>query len=738
MRDEDRLNIVMTRTLLGTMLDAAGVTSLRWRALPAGVYCFNFHRVGNDDHAEFHPNLFSCTGARFAELLGFLRENFDVIGVDRLIEMVDSGEAPTRRHALITFDDGYADNYRIAYPLLREFGCPAGFFLPTEFVGSRDAPWWDRIAWCVSNMREGGPLRVPGLDAPVNVRGDDLEGSIRRVLRAVKDNPDVPMQDKVDAIEAQVPCPRLGGGDRPLFMSWDEVREMSRGGMWFGSHTRSHRILSHLSGDEQRVELGESKRILEAELGVPVLSVAYPVGGLQHYTAETRQIVEACGYRVAFNYVSGVNRRPAGHRFDLHRIEVSGNPSANTLRRLVIRAAHGQEIGNRAMPVAVVLSSGINGLGAVRGLAEHGIPVAVIGETRHDIALESRYPLAKYSLARNRTPEGIAELHRLIDSLPFDRAVLIPTSDWFVTALQAGPALRPGFVAVAPERALAELLVDKALETGRVGPIVPVPPTLTALPGTVDELLAGLRLPIIVKPRSFEHMCIGAKNVVLRSREDAVRFYEQFPDVGARVVAQEVIEGPDENLWVCHAVFDAQARMASAFTFRRLRLSPSHYGVTSYAVSERNDEVIALVERLGRELKYSGPAMIEFKWDPRDGVYRYIELNPRLGLANYLDSCAGAGTVYVSYCLAAGLTLPTLADQRDGVVFVSFYEDVYARRHDGETLSTIARHYAAHFFRRHVFAYWSIRDPLPGLVMIGRQGVGIVSAAWRKVVKRVT
>lgn len=388
---------------------------------------------------------------------------------------------------------------------------------------------------------------------------------------------------------------------------------------------------------------------------------------------------------------------------------------------------------NAAMPLAVVLSSGMNGLGAVRTLAERGVPVAVIGESPRDIALRSRYPVERHALAHNRTDEGIDELARLLNALRAERAVIIPTSDWFVAALRSERmSLRPGLVSVAPDAHLARMLVDKAEETATIGAILPIPETVTPLPDSADELLGRLRLPIIVKPRSFAHMCIGGKNVVLRSAQDARDFYQRFPQVRGRVVAQEIIEGPDENLWVCHAAFGAGGRMISAFTFRRLRLSPPHYGVTSYAVSEVNPEVVRLVSRLGEALGYVGPAMVEFKWDPRDGSYRYIELNPRLGLANYFDACSGSATAFVSYCVAAGLPVPPLPSQRDGVMFVSLYEDLYSRRRDGETLAQIARHYLRDAGRRHVFAYWSARDPWPAIAMAWRQGGQVLGALSRK------
>ncbi len=327
----------MKRAILNAVLDATGITSYRWRRQPAGLYCFNFHRVGNDDGSAFHPNLYSCTGSRFAEIVAFLRSNFEMIGIDQVVQLVESGTVPDRRYGMISFDDGYVDGYEVAYQVLLRHGCPAVFFLPTDFIDGREVPWWDRIAWRVAQLGNG-TLQVPGADQSIRITRADLKGSIRRVLRVVKDSPSVPMLEKVVAIETQVDCPDIRESGSRLFLSWDQVREMRRGGMWFGSHSRSHRILSHLSEAEQLAELSESKRILEAQIREPVDALAYPLGGLDTYTDFTKRAAKACGFKIAFNFHGGMNRDPAAHRYDIQRITIEGNMSVRLVRRAVAYA----------------------------------------------------------------------------------------------------------------------------------------------------------------------------------------------------------------------------------------------------------------------------------------------------------------------------------------------------------------------------------------------------------------
>jgi len=327
----------MKRRLLNAVSDLSGYTHRRWSKRPPGLYCFNFHRVGNDDRSAFHPNLFSCTASRFAEILAFLQSEFEMVDIERVCQIVARGASPTERLALITFDDGYLDNFEVAYGVLRAARCPAVFFLQTDFIDGTEVPWWDRIAWCVWHHGDG-EFRLPGVDHPVSVRADDPEGSIRRVLRAVKDAPGVvPIDEIVRAIEAQ--CARaVPTGQGRLAMTWDQVAEMRAGGMDIGSHTRSHRILSHLSIDEQRFELMTSKEILESRTGGRIDALAYPVGGFATYTVETKRLARECGFRVGFNFEHGINLNPAANPFDLRRLPVQGNPSVDDLRREIALA----------------------------------------------------------------------------------------------------------------------------------------------------------------------------------------------------------------------------------------------------------------------------------------------------------------------------------------------------------------------------------------------------------------
>jgi peptidoglycan/xylan/chitin deacetylase (PgdA/CDA1 family) len=105
-------------------------------------------------------------------------------------------------------------------------------------------------------------------------------------------------------------------------MTWDQARALVASGMSVGSHSRTHRDLGRLTEDEQRAELVESKRLLEAELGREVVSLAYPYGWPGTYDATTSRLAREAGYRVAFSSVEGFNRPGSTDPYAVRRLGV--------------------------------------------------------------------------------------------------------------------------------------------------------------------------------------------------------------------------------------------------------------------------------------------------------------------------------------------------------------------------------------------------------------------------------
>ena len=383
-------------------------------------------------------------------------------------------------------------------------------------------------------------------------------------------------------------------------------------------------------------------------------------------------------------------------------------------------------------PRAVVLSSDVVGLGAVRSLHAGGVPTIVVMLDPLEPVRASRYG-DKVLVPKSPDVEGaLLEVLAELDREP--RPVLIPTSDHLVHFVAKRRAhLEAHFTCCIPPQAAIDVALDKAKDTQLLqGTGIPFPRTVQLLPASPAELVRQLGLPLIVKPRThLDKEGLGWRNVIIRSRADADAFYRTSSAVFSRVIAQELIPGPDEMQWECICLFDADGAIARAFTFRKLSTMPAHYGATSRGRSERNDALVDLAGTIGRRFNYVGIADIDVKYDVRDGQYKYFELNPRLGVCHYFGARCGVNLTLDAYRLACGEDLPESAPQVEGRTFLAVLEEIGGRLQDGDSWLAVLRGILVALWHRPVGAYFAPDDVWPGPFALARICYRLLVRAWR-------
>jgi len=303
--------------------------------LPNGLYCFNYHRIGEASLTEYDPNVFSCDEANFSEHMQYIKKHFTVVTLDELDEIL-KGKITDKRYALITFDDGYIDNYSKAFPILLENKISATFFLATNFINNAEIPWWDKIAYLVRHAQVD-EIKLNNWPDRITLSKEDVPTSIRKVLDVVKINNGSTIEEILIELHQKLQTPNSNFCDQePLFMTWDMAREMSAAGMDFGSQTCSHRILSHLSIEEQDYEAKTSKELIEKELNTSIKAFAYPVGGKDSFTEKTIKIIKKY-YQVSFSFISGINTSKQLNEFSIERISVDSNCNATQLSHKLLK-----------------------------------------------------------------------------------------------------------------------------------------------------------------------------------------------------------------------------------------------------------------------------------------------------------------------------------------------------------------------------------------------------------------
>jgi peptidoglycan/xylan/chitin deacetylase (PgdA/CDA1 family) len=312
-----------------------------------------YHGVSDapDRDEELFDGRFVTTAA-FRRQMRFLVRHFDVMSLREAVDQVESGTPFRRRSAVVTFDDGYRNNFDVAHPVLREFGVPATYFVATDFIGGVRRPWWDRVQEMVHPSRRLGTVKVT-VDS--GDRSFDLSTVPARrrlyldVMRAVQSRPSEE-QSIMGGLERSLGAPERAS-DGNGFVDWDELRAVaSEPLVEVGGHSGSHAHLSSLSQEDARVEVLGSKQTLENALGVSVTSFAYPYGTQASYTEETVEILKEAGFSCGLTGVEGkVDCRT--DRFQLRRVSVLENDrwpdfvakvlgASATLRRAWARRRH--------------------------------------------------------------------------------------------------------------------------------------------------------------------------------------------------------------------------------------------------------------------------------------------------------------------------------------------------------------------------------------------------------------
>ncbi|MFN3712159.1 MAG: polysaccharide deacetylase family protein [Alcanivoracaceae bacterium] len=299
------------RLLANTML-ATGTLALARHLSTPQIRILAYHRI-LDDHLDprslTDAGLFSATASGFSRQLRWLSRHFDCITFH------DLASGNYQRPLIITFDDGYEDNHRLAWPILRSLGLKAVFFVTTDFIDGHGAFWFDRASAAASIAQPDEPIAA--LLTQLKRLNSDERGRQVHLLE----------QQAGLATPAQGPA-----------MSWQALREMADSGMEIGSHSCSHAVLANESVERIHAELAISRQRIEQQLGHPCTSLSYPVGGRSAVNGIVEQQAEQCGYQYACSYISGTNRLPLERPLMLNRQHVE------------IDQSHAEFIASTSMP----------------------------------------------------------------------------------------------------------------------------------------------------------------------------------------------------------------------------------------------------------------------------------------------------------------------------------------------------------------------------------------------------
>ena len=378
-------------------------------------------------------------------------------------------------------------------------------------------------------------------------------------------------------------------------------------------------------------------------------------------------------------------------------------------------------------------------LGVMRSLGTLGVRVYGLEHQGRSAPSSSRFCAGTVSVGIDGRPwhddsrtldELVASGERLGEG-----TILIPGSDeWSVFVARHSTELARWFRF--PSVSL-DLVEDLAAKDGlyRLATTHGLPTPRIVFPENREQAFAeasGLQYPVMLKPVRSRPDVLG-KAVVSNPHElvEAYPWMEESP-AAPNVMFQEYIPGSDSDVWIFNGYFDAESRCLAAFTGVKIRQHPAKMGIASLGELRQNHAVIEATCDFMRAVGYRGIVDIGYKFDSRDGRYKVLDINPRLGGAfrMFVDR-RGTDVARAMYLDLTGESVPAI-EPVDGRRWINETADLVASTHyhrlDGLTLLDWFR--SLRSVREG--ATWRLDDPLPFVVAIALLMSETLSAKWSR------
>ena len=249
------------------------------------------------------------TTETFHALLRYLRKCFDVVTLKDLCAGDGARGRGSRPACVLTFDDGWKDNFTTAWPILQRHQIPATIFLITGLVNGGRGSWIESLRAACREPERARQIQSK-LDACMQC---DSPADLDEQIEFLKH---MPAAERQRLLGQLLPTPGHGYAAVDAMVSWDEIREMARAGIEFGTHTVTHPLLTFEPDAVVDQELRASKEILESVLGCRVTALAYPNGD---WDDRVRKRVRHAGYDCAVTTRPGWYR-PGDDLFTIKRV----------------------------------------------------------------------------------------------------------------------------------------------------------------------------------------------------------------------------------------------------------------------------------------------------------------------------------------------------------------------------------------------------------------------------------
>ena len=255
-----------------------------------------YHRIlpDNDPGLNYSQAGIVVSKGTFEAQMKFIKQKFPLISISDYAREYNS-QRVSSDYLIVTFDDGWKDNFQYAFPILKQLGIPATIFLTVDFIASKKELWFYQILKLLKSSSIARQKLIALLNDYQSARQSDYisDDELIEQLKNLHLETILAIINKIQEDSAVVSSKSR---DSETMLDWSEIAIMAESGIDFGSHGLSHSIITLLNEEQIWKELSVSKSAIEEKLHKPVLSYAYPNG---NYNESIQVMVKKAGYLCA-------------------------------------------------------------------------------------------------------------------------------------------------------------------------------------------------------------------------------------------------------------------------------------------------------------------------------------------------------------------------------------------------------------------------------------------------------
>ena len=350
---------------------------------------------------------------------------------------------------------------------------------------------------------------------------------------------------------------------------------------------------------------------------------------------------------------------------------------------------------NASVPVLILKLYHYSSLGIARTLGRLGVSVNGVNKDRHSPTAHSRYCRRVFEWDVDEAPEQETVKFLLDIAHQIGGRPMLLTTDDGNNGIVARyeKALREAYLFPnMPGELTLELYSKKGMYYLAKQHDIPTAETL--FPESmreVREFSANATFPVMLKPvdsRKLQRRT-GVRLRLVHSAAELIEQYEKMEDFSdPNLMLQEYIPGGDDSVWMFNGYFNEQSDCLAAFTGQKIRQHPPYGGMTSLGICVKNEAVEKMTCAWLKKLGYRGIVDMGYRYDARDGKYKLLDVNPRIGATFrlFVDS-NGLDVVRAMYLDLTGQPVPDQAGYEGRRWIVEDKDLMSLRRYlrDGQT-----------------------------------------------------